>query len=68
MSAVNPVVKLNGFVYVITGVDRSGKRVPARTTSNPVHAQGWFTGIYSGTLWTLNPETGKRTRLAHKPN
>ena len=61
-------VKLSGFVYVITGVDRSGKRVKPITTSNPVHAQGWFTGIYSGTLWTLNPETGKRTMLAQKWN
>ena len=63
-----PVVKLNGFVYVITGVDRSGKRVPARTTSNLLHAEGWFYGIYAGTIWISNPETGKRTMLAQKWN
>ena len=52
--------------YVVTGTDRAGKRVGTVTTKNAIHAQGWFRGIGSGTLWILNTETGKRTILAQK--
>ena len=48
-------------IYHVTGVDVQGKRFPCIVTTNVFHAIG--INLYRGSVWTVNPETGKRTLL-----
>ena len=53
----------NNTLYCITGKDREGKHFRAIYTTNPQNYN-----IYIGTLWHVNRQTKKRTKIMNLHN